>query len=773
MKKRQLLLMLLVIGLGAGRVNADVRTPTANGYINTQNKVLPKNNQGYVPPNVQEAKSQKAKATKAKQEEKKTAESKIENDRDYQKAKEAAARADKIYAKKKPTSQELKQAEKDSETVRKFTETHKEYEATQQYAGLKQTVTTHDNDSADLTQEASEREYLENYLVNARKATDPGKMSKLTSYIYVEDGFFGTKDMFPKAVNAMVQGLFFLPKVLYILVVIVLGQLFSGNAYSQLDSVVETSATMFNTVMVDYRYGVFGLALIAGLVEMYRHKRFHFSVFKFGFVWALALFLYSPATLPDYGDTDIPAKYNLSRLVKAVDGAGSAFTVSAITSFDTLDSDSKSVSKEGSDLTAVKEAIFDQMVYEPFIAMNFSDDKANVSEDKIKELIKTNGDIDKVKRFTENNKKITRLSYGDIGMKFLVALASVAKALILGIALIGLGLLSLVFKYLAMILLVVFVLVLLIAMLPGFEHVLGGVFKKIIQFVFIGSLGLFFIRAFLYVNSLIEGMAQSMSTFYFWSALIQGTVWVMIYGFRHVFLGMFIRGTINAQEIGRKAQNSLNRIISVPIPQTINGFKKPQTITRTVPNDIPPYQEPLSPQFTSDEGVAKPSRFGTLKRASYNVVGTVGHQLKTDYDNLRFGDNKEARVLNEQKHLAREQRREDIKADLAYMATVPKFYGLRSKIHDLAGDEGTMSQEIFQARQSRRDQSKQFRRNGYRHFQPSVKPNPVEDLELPKIPEKKMKQPSFLKKIEKEGITIPKQSSPIEPFTSDDLFQNN
>ncbi|MFD3123099.1 hypothetical protein ACFKKA_01295 [Streptococcus agalactiae] len=722
---------------------------------------------------MQEAKSQKAQAEKKKQDKTKKSESQIEKDKAYQKAKEAAARADKVYAKKKPTSQELEQAEKDSETVRKFTENNKQYETTKQYAELKQTVTTHDNDSADLTNEALEREYLDNYLANARKATDPGKMSKLTSYIYVEDGFFGTKDMFPKAVNALVQGLFFLPKALYILVIIVLGQLFSGNAYSQLDTVVETSTTMFNTIMVDYRYAVFGLALTAGLVEMYRHKRFPFSIFKFGFVWALALFLYSPASLPDYGDADIPAKYNLSRLIKAVDGAGSAFTVSAITSFDTLDTENKSVSEEGSDLSTVKEVIFDQMVYEPFIAMNFSDDKGNISEDKIKELIKTNGIPNKVEEYYKNNKKIARMSFGDIGMKFLVALASVAKALILGIALIGLGLLSLVFKYLAMILLVVFVLVLLIAMLPGFEHVLGGVFKKIIQFVFIGSLGLFFIRAFLYVNSLIEGMAQSMSTFYFWSALIQGVIWVMIYGFRHVFLGMFIRGTINAQEIGRKAQNGLNRITSVPLSQTMNGFKKPQTITRTVPNDIPSYQESLSPRLTSDEGVVKPSRFGTLKRASYNVAGTVGHQLKTDYDNLRFGDNKEARVLNEQKHLAREQRREDIKADLAYIAAIPKFYGLRSKIHDLAGDEGTTSQEIFQARQSGRDQRKQFRRNGYRHFQPSVKPNLVEHLELPKTPEKKMKQPSFLKKTEKEGITIPKQSSPVEPFTSDDLFQNN
>lgn len=766
MKKRQLLLMLLVIGLGASHVNADVRVPTANGYIDTSQKIMPNTNQEYASPNVQEAQAQKAQAEKKKQDKTKKAETQIEKDSAYQKAKAAADRADKVYAKKVPTSQELKQAEKDSETVRQFTEKHKQYETTKQYAMLKQTVTTHDNDSADLTKEASEREYLDNYLANARQATDPGKMSKLTSYIYVEDGFFGTKDLFPKAVNALVQGLFFLPKVLYILVIIILGQLFSGNAYAQLDTVVETSATMFDTVMVDYRYAVFGLALIAGLVEMYRHKRFPFSVFKFGLVWALALFLYSPASLPDYGDTQIPAKYNLSRFIKAVDGAGSAFTKSAITSFNSLDNDNQSVSTEGGDLTAVKEVIFNQMVYEPFIAMNFSDDKANISEDKIKGLIKTNGIPNKVEEYYKNNKKIARMSFGDIGMKFLVALAAVAKALILGIALIGLGLLSLVFKYLAMILLVVFVLVLLIAMIPGFDHVLAGVFKKVIQFVFIGSLGLFFIRAFLYVNSLIEGMAQSMSTFYFWSALIQGMIWLMIYGFRHLFMGMFIRGTVNVQDIGRKAQNGLNRMTSSPLVQTTNTFKTPQTLKRSMPDDNVPST------IQRDNEVVKPSRFGTLKRASYNTAGTIGHRLREDYDNLRFGDNNEAKLLHEQKRFARRQRGSDMKADLAYIATLPKFYGLRSKLHDLAGDEGTPSQEIFKARQSGRQERHQFKNNRYRHFQPSVKSNPVEHLELPKMPEKKMKQPFFFKKKDKD-ITNPKQPSPIESFTSDDLYDNN
>lgn len=771
MTKKQLLLMLLVIGLGAGSVSADVKTPTANGYINTQNKVLPKNNQGYVPPNVQEAKSQKAQAEKKKKDNTKKAESQIEKDKAYQKAKEAAARADKVYAKKKPTSQELKQAEKDSEAVRQFTEKNKQYDTTKQYAELKQTVTTHDNDSADLTKEASEREYLDNYLVNARKATDPGKLSKLTSYIYVEDGFFGTKDMFPKAVNALVQGVFFLPKAFYILVVIVLSQLFSGNAYSQLDTVVETSATMFNTVMVDYRYAVFGLALTAGLVEMARHKRFPFSIFKFGLVWALALFLYSPATLPDYGDADIPAKYNLSRLIKAVDGAGTAFTTSAITSFDTLDTENKSVGEEGGDLTAVKEAIFDQMVYEPFIAMNFSDDKGNISEDNIKALIKTNGIQKEVKNYKEKNKKITRLSYDDIGMKALVAVASLVKALILGLALIGLGLLSLVFKYLAMILLVVFVLVLLVAMVPGFEHVLGGIFKKIIQFVFIGALGLFFIRAFLYVNSLIEGMAQSMSSVYFWSALIQGIVWVMIYGFRQVFLGMFIRGTVNAQEIGRKAQNGLNRMTSVPIKQTSNVFKRPQTLNRPLPSmGTYPSQEPFSPPVMTDDTVVKPSRFGTLKRASYNMVGTAGHQLVKDYDNIRFGDNAKAKAANAPKRSALFQRVKDVKDDMAYVATMPKMYSVRSKLHDLAGDEGTTSQEIFKARQRGREERRQFKHNHYRPFQPIVATDPIKDIELPKMPEPQTKQPSFFKKKDKD-ITNPKQPSPVEDFTSDDLYQ--
>ncbi|MDG3142858.1 hypothetical protein MKL29_08575 [Streptococcus suis] len=766
MRKTQVLLTLLVVGLfGVNHVSADARVPTPNGYIDTSQKIIPNGDHQYVPPNVQDVQAQKAIVEKKKQSEKKQAETKIEEDKHYQKIKEAASRADKIYAKKNPTTKELKQADRDTDLIRQFTEQNKQYEMTSQYASLKQTLALHDTDSLDLKKQASEREFLDNYLENAKNATDPGKLSKLTSYIYVEDGFFGTKDLFPKAVNALGQGIFFLAKVTYLLVMIIMEQLFSGNAYEQLDAVVETSAKMFDTVMVDYRYAVFGFVLVAGLVEMYRQKRFPFGIFKFGLVWALALFLYSPASLPNYGNEAISAKYNLSRLIKAVDGAGATFTQSAITSFDSLDNTNRSVSAEGSDLSKVKEAIFNEMVYEPFMAMNFSEASSQIPEDKVKELIKTNGLPDDVKEYYKKNKNIARLSYDDIGMKLLVSIASLIKALILGVALIGLGLVSLVFKYLVMILLVSFVLVLLIAMLPSFEHVLAGVFKKIIQFVFIGSLGLFFIRAFLYVNSLIEGMAHSMTTFYFWSAFIQGAIWVMIYWFRHLFFDVFIRGTLNAQEIGRKAQTGLNRISLAPLPQTKTVFRQPQAVSRTQSSSG---ENPVS--FKEPLSLPRTSRLGTLKRAGYNLAGSIGHQLKTDYENIRFGDNEQAKQKAGLKRAALFQRVKDVKDDVAYMATMPKFYGLRSKLHDLAGDEGTPSQEIFKARQRGREDRRQWRSNRYRHHQPSMMPQSLEDLKLPSLPKTPKKASSLERKKPKNSFP-PQPSSPLEPFTSDDLYE--
>lgn len=695
-----ILLLFLSLFLSVGIVKADT-TLTPNGYIDTQNKVIPKPNQGYTPPNVQDSESLKAKKTKEDADTKKEAERSIEESSSYQKAKEASLRVDAILSKKSPSLAELTQASKDIEIIRSFVtdSKNKEYESSNQFAGLSQTVLKYDESFLKLTEEAETREEYDHYLENAKGTNDPSKMSKLTSYIFVEEGFFGTKDVFPKAVNGLVQGLFFLVKMTYILVMIILEQIFSKNVYSQLDSIVSTSASFFNQIMLDYRYPIFVIALFGGLLEIVKKKRFPFSIFKFVIVWFVALFLYSKSSLPDsYGNSEIKAVYNISRVIKYVDGLGTSFTKSAITSFDTLEGTPNAIGDTSNkhNLDAVRDNIFHQMVYEPFIALNFSQETDKVKEEKVKDLLKTGGDVEKVLEYHNTNKKISRLSYSDIGSKFIVSIASLIRGFVLGVALIGLGLISLVFKYLAMILLLFLVLILIIAMLPSGEHLLTGVFKKILQFAFMGGLGLFFIRIFLYVNSLIGAVSTGMSRTFIWSSIIQGLIWFIIWLFRGVLAGVFVKGTLSAQEVARRTQQSLDKVNLKPSGFKTNDLSPQRSVFRREKgqtNDLPTGESQLD-----DE---KPNRLTTLRKASGQLLSKAGNQLTKDMNAIRYGENEEKYQEDKEKREEFKQLLQDKKDDLGYQITRPYGYALRSKIHDLAGDENTRSQRIHQERQQK------------------------------------------------------------------------
>lgn len=690
----------LVFFLSVGIVKADT-TQTPNGYIDTNNKVIPKPSQGYTPPNVQESKAREAKKNKADADRKKEAEKSIENSASYQKAKEASLRVDKTLSNKKPSVADMAQASKDIALIKAFISDsrNKQYESSNQFASLNQTVITYDENFLKVTEEAETREEYDNYIENAKTTNDPSKMAKLTSYLFVEEGFFSTKDVFPKTVNGLVQALFFMVKMTYILVMIILEQIFSQNAYQQLDSVVATSASFFNQVMLDYRYPIFVLALSSGLLELIRKKRFPFSIFKFVLVWFVALFLYSKSSLPDsYGNTDIKATYNISRVIKYVDGLGAEFTKSAITSFDTLEgSPSKVGDSNEESLKAVRNDIFQQMVYEPFIALNFNQTSDKIKENKVKELLRTGGAIKEVESYHKANKKISRLSFGDIGTKFIVSLAALIRGFVLGVALIGLGLISLVFKYLAMILLLCLVLILIMAMLPSGEHLLSSVFKKLLQFAFIGGLGLFFIRIFLYINSLIGTVSTAMSGTFIWSSIIQGLIWFIIWFFRGALAGVFVKGSLSAQEVARRTQQSLDRVSLSPLGAKSNPLSQSRSLNKEKGMSEPSSEQARPRHFERDS--ERPSRFSTLRRATGGAFKEINHHLAKDLGNIRYGEDDDKRQKGEEKREHFKTLLQDKKDDVAYHLSKPSAYGLRSKIHDLAGDENTPSQVRHQERQ--------------------------------------------------------------------------
>ena len=440
--------------------------------------------------------------------------------------------------------------------------------------------------------------------------------------------------------------------------------------------------------------------MIGGLVEFFKTKRFPFQMFRFLLVWFLALFLYRPSIFStNVGNQQFEAKYNLSRVIQIVDSVSSDMTKIAISGFDQLDKEHQSIGTNANNLATVKEAIFQEMVYKPFLALNFN--TTDVSEEKVRALFETEGKIKDVKTFSDENEKISNLSWSSIGSKFLTAFASLVKAMVVGLALIMIGLISLVFKYMVLLMIVALVFLLFIAMIPSFEQVLGNAGKKILQFAFLGSLGLFGIRAFLFINSLIEGVAGGMSKIYFWVAILQGLIWFVLWRCRSMLMGLFVRGTLSAQEVAQRVQQNLGNLYQPDLIPTVNPFSKNRTLDRsTVEPSQPladsPVNEVLEPSIPSSSGVR------TLFRATKNTMKQGANRALEGYDTLRYGAGE---TLDKQVALDKraefKQRLLDKADHLRHVATIPKGERLRSKLHDLAGDTNAPVQVAFKERENR------------------------------------------------------------------------
>lgn len=754
-------------------------TPGINGYHTVPNpneKIIPKNsNQGYVPANVQESQSQEAARKKQAQEKKEKNERAIQKDSSYESVKQAADQVDQTLQKKSPTVKELEQAARDIESIKNYIAKNADKNDSSQIQGLQTTIRNYEEKFVSLEEAAKKREEAQTYLEQAKNTVDPTKLSKLTSYIYLEDGFFGITDIFPKVVNAIVQGLFFVTKTLYCLVIIILEQVFSANVYQVLDQIVSFSAQMFQTFMDDYQYLVYALAMIGGLIEFFKTKRFPFQMFRFLLVWFLALFLYRPSIFStNVGNQQFEAKYNLSRVIQIVDSVSSDMTKIAISGFDQLDKEHQSIGTNANNLATVKEVIFQEMVYKPFLALNFN--TTDVSEEKVRALFETEGKSDLVEKVSKENKKISNLAWSSIGSKFLTAFASLVKAMVVGLALIMIGLISLVFKYMVLLMIVALVFLLFIAMIPSFEQVLGNAGKKILQFAFLGGLGLFGIRAFLFINSLIEGVAGGMSKVYFWVAILQGLIWFVLWCCRSMLMGLFVRGTLSAQEVAQRVQQNLGHLYQPDLIPTVNPFSKNRTLDRsTVDSSQPladsPVNEALEPSIPSSSGVR------TLFRATKNTMKQGANRALEGYDTLRYGAGE---TLDKQVALDKraefKQRLLDTADHLRYVATIPKGERLRSKLHDLAGDTNSPAQVAFKERENRylerqeRQEERKREQVAFREYQQQSD----EKLTLSSMIENELVKPQMKREFHREQLKRKQEIPSIkskEPLESSSIVE--
>lgn len=546
-----------------------------------------------------------------------------------------------------------------------------------------------------------DRVQFERALENARETTDLGDLSPFTSYLYVEKGFFGMQDPFPKIANALVQGIFFLTKIIYVLATIVLGAVFNANVYSQLDTVVQFSGGVYEAFRdTSLTYMLMIVAFMA-TVSFVRKGRVPMSLFKFVGVMLLGMFFYSKSSFAVPGtNLTYNSDYNLSKLVKSIDVVSSDLTTDLLVGFDELDADSNFSDEGGQGLDRVKGKLFEQLVYQPFLHLNYKE-VDQVTDDQVVDLFETKGDLQEVKKHgTDFPATKPTLSYTAIGHKILVALASLFKALVIGLSVVVLGMISLVFKFLALLMVVASVGIFFVAMIPGFGHILENAGKSLIQFAFIGGLGLVFVRGFLYLVTLIDQVVSSMATSYYWVAILQGIVLYLIYRFRFLFLGIFSSGVLRAKELGDKVQSDLS---SVQDHLTRGGnFSELFSNYRPILDRSQFNQESSVPD---DLGIYEPSPSlpNTFSRATANLTKRGAERAVEAYDSLRYGPGETVEKAFAQSERERLKQRvsdgyEGVKDKVVAVATLEKP---RAVLHDLAGDEYAPAQQSRQERQQR------------------------------------------------------------------------
>lgn len=616
-------------------------------------------------------------------------------------------------------------------------------------------------------------------IVRAKNAKNPADMSLLTSYMYVEEGFFSVDDIFPKAVNALVQGIFFITKMVYILTMVILEAVFSVQVYEQLDNVVSFSASAFTIFQEKYQiYLAFILAFLMAR-SYFKYQKISMRLFSFVLVWFLAGFLYKTdgINVPNnYG-----ARYNLSKVILAVDEVAQGTTKDTIQSFDSLESvsDNNNVTSSmfggtgTSAIDGVRDSIFQKMVLDPFVAMNFDTHKAGFTSLEeagqsklLTDLVATKGQNKEVQDLAEKDaKEFELLNFGAIGSKFLIALSSVFKALVLGGALVVLGLISVAFKFLIFILIIAMVYILFVAMIPSMEYLLINSGKKIFQFVFLGGLGLFFIRAFLFINSALEAVASAFSQDYAWQTVIVVLLWLLLWKFRGQFSQLFTRGTLSAKELGGKVQSGLNQFLpAFSSGMMLNELWNRKGLDKTGSDSMTDraIEDELgtSPNVSSEDMEKSLKSPSLLSRASKQYLGET-------FDALRFGTDEKAEERRENYENWKSNFRENVQHAKDVMVGATGLEKIRAGLHDYVGDEDAPVQQQYQERLNRMSDFRQKREGGNEEEQPA--PNLQEEPLM-------KKQPVFEGRTEEQSTPLVDETVPMtekreqmfkQPVTSD------
>ncbi|GAB2021723.1 hypothetical protein RyT2_07970 [Pseudolactococcus yaeyamensis] len=386
----------------------------------------------------------------------------------------------------------------------------------------------------------------------AIKADDISDLSVYTSYMYTEDGFFGTKDIFPKIINSIVQAIFFIPKLLYFIVAKTLTIISSQSAMGQINDVVTTSKEVYDKVVeIAYPYLIFFTIFVffEKFIKTASLGRALMSAGKYLMPFFAGAVLYSNITI-DKQPTTVMAG-GITTVKKVTD----EFTARVINSLSvngsqiTVDSGNKLTANS---VETLKANMFDTVVKKPFEEMNFKIGSVNGNQDVLNtELLATKGKTSKVEEFKKKHEAESNLSFGSVGGKFLVAIASAFKSIVLTVLIEGVLIISHAMNYFVILLLAFLVIVLILVLIPKFSHVLVNFLKTVGVFTTLGSGGLLGTQLLLYVNSRIELSTNNMKLGYFLTVLVQVVIWTIIYKTRHHIFGFLKKGQASVRGVAR------------------------------------------------------------------------------------------------------------------------------------------------------------------------------------------------------------------------------
>ena len=494
----------------------------------------------------------------------------------------------------------------------------------------------------------------------AINAKDMSALSAYTSYMYIEDkGFFGAKEAFPKIINWFVQIVFAMSKLMFLLDSLILSAVSNIDIFQFLDDFVSKMQVILQAILLPVIFPItMALVGLSAMKDLSQGKPFGKKILGVLLRVVIAGVFFLPLSTSSGG---IKGSHVITRIIYITKSATDTFTGSMINNLsrvtivdDTPEKTSTTnftanVSATNdkvseSTINALKTQLFNVIVKEPFKEMNFDTNKLpeNSVQSEQTALLATKGDPDAVSKYAKTNKEkeFTKLGFSNIADKFMVSLASLLKGIVLTVITVGTLIYTWVLQLIVIFAIFVAPVVLLLSILPGFEHMLGNMTKRIVVFTALSVSGLLGVQMGLIFNSFMEIAFRNISHSYYISIFIQFIMYALLWWQRDKILSLFDTAKKSVSEL---AKGSLDSVKSLP---SISNIKNPLKLSRT-----PALSSVGSGNLPTGSPKVSQTKLSATKKAG--TVGAIGKKLaKHSFkgainasDGLRFGQDDKVKQI--------------------------------------------------------------------------------------------------------------------------------